>query len=196
MGSVLLCQVSLFWPLKHDQKQKAALPSLYSSLFLLYKLHLRGFPCLGGLMRKGDLVLSLRNKSKYRERPIAAELVHSLHLLLMIFHHRSSEESKSSVYSSQLLPSQIIKSRTISIVLGHLKKKTTATESNFFSKREWQPKQTGRKQLLTGAKHRRKAVILLSIHGVQMIYYLLLQTASKYQAIQQEGFPSCQIVWL
>ena len=47
---------------------------------------------------------------------------------------------------------------------------------------------------MTGVKHKRKAVLLLSVYVAQMIYYLVVQTASKYQSIRQERLPGPQII--
>lgn len=39
-----------------------------------------------------------------------------------------------------------------------------------------------------------KKSCLTAVHVAQMIYYLVVQTASKYQAIQQERLPGPQII--
>lgn len=42
----------------------------------------------------------------------------------------------------------------------------------------------------------KEAVLLLSVYVAEMIYYLGVQAASKYQAIQQERLLGPQIIWL
>ena len=66
--AVPLCQVPQFWPLKHDQKQRVAFPSLSSSLFLLYKLHLIDFSAFGELIRNGDIFFFTREQTKVQSK--------------------------------------------------------------------------------------------------------------------------------
>lgn len=52
----------------------------------------------------------------------------------------------------------------------------------------------GRRQLMAGVNHKRQTVLLLPAYVAQMIYYLVVQTASQYQAIEQERLHGPQII--
>lgn len=47
---------------------------------------------------------------------------------------------------------------------------------------------------MAGVNHKRQTVLLLPAYVAQMIYYLVVQTASQYQAIEQERLHGPQII--